>query len=91
LVPANAVIAFIVGVINVVVLHGERIRFHLNPGARPLNVTHASGHCYQEHGTQHESGFVGLEEKFFDIHGMRIIPKTALALWGVTLPADLRI
>jgi hypothetical protein len=47
--PADAVIAFIAGVINIVVLHGERIRFHLNPGARPFNVTHTSGQSAQEH------------------------------------------
>jgi hypothetical protein len=49
-------------------------------------VTHASGQRYQEHSTQHASGFVGFEEKFFVIHGMRIIQKNVPALWGVTLP-----
>jgi hypothetical protein len=68
--PAAAVIDLIVRVINVVIQHHDCVRLPLDPGARPINVTHASGQCYQEHGTPHESGFVGFEKKFFIIHSI---------------------
>jgi hypothetical protein len=42
----------------------------------------------EKHGTQHDSGFVGFEEKFFVIHEMRITHKSVLAPWGVTLPEN---
>lgn len=76
LATALAVIDPIVGVINVVILyhHGSDGRCHIDSGARPIHVAHASSQGAQEHSTYDAFNLVGFDEKSFVIYGIENNP-----------------
>ena len=88
LMPADAVIAFIVGVINVVILNDHHGRCHIHTGARAVIIANTSGQRAEQRNAQGESDWLDFEEWILVFHRMRLIQPVVSLLWGVTLPTN---